>query len=53
MFKHHLYTRLQGKMPCQALNINKIAFIIKFHEDQVNIKRKMTKSWMHNANTKS
>jgi hypothetical protein len=53
MSKHHVYIRLQGKMPYQAFNINKIAFIIKFHEDQANIKRKMTKRWMHNANAKS
>jgi hypothetical protein len=53
MSKHHVYTRSQGKMSYQAFNIKKKAFIIKFHEDQDNIKRKMTKRWMHNANAKS
>jgi hypothetical protein len=52
MSKHHVYTRSQGKMSYQAFNINKIAFIIKFHEDQANIKRMMTKRWV-NANAKS
>jgi hypothetical protein len=53
MSKHHVYTRSQWKMSYQAFNINMITFIIKFHEDQANIKRKMTKRWMHNANAKS